>query len=268
VADRSAFGGSGALVAVNPLNGAQQVVSSAGAFVNPSGVAVEADGNILVVDSDAFGGTGGVIRVNPSTGAQAPLCEGGLLVNPFAAAIEADGTLVIAALNGARVARVDPRSGVQTKILPRDIFDSAVDVAIDRDGSVLVVVNVEAGGELVRLNRVSGEPTPVPGADFQNPRGVAVGPDGIIWVVEDRHGVGPSVVRFDPVSKQRTLLTSRGLLRGPFRIALEARGTMVVSDPDVSGGNGLLIRVDSTSGAQSVLAQGELLVEPFGIAIA
>ena len=267
VADRSAAGGTGAIIAVDPSTGTQQVVASGGVFANPSGVVIDADGSLLVVDSDAFGGTGGVIRINPSTGAQATLSEGGLLVNPFNAAIEADGTIVVAATLGARIVRVDPRDGRQTKVQAGETLDSAVDVVRDLDGSLLVVANVERGGELLRVDRVSGAAAPVPGADFQNLVGIAVGPDGIIWALEDRHGVGSSLVRFDPVSKQRTLVAARGLLRGPFRVALEASGTLVVSVPDIGGGDGQLIRVDRSSGTQTVVAQAAPMVEPFGLAV-
>ncbi len=40
------------------------------------GIAVEADGNILVADSEAFGGKGGVIRVDPETGEQSKVSAG------------------------------------------------------------------------------------------------------------------------------------------------------------------------------------------------
>lgn len=267
VADRAAVGGSGAIIAVDPSTGTQQVVASGGLFANPSGVVIEADGNLLVVDSDAFGETGGVIRVNPSTGAQATLSEGGLLVSPFNAAIAADGTIVVVATMGGRIVQVDARDGRQTKLPAGEALDSAVDVARDVDGTLLVVVNVERGGELLRVDRETGAGTSVAGAAFQNLVGIAVGTDGVIWVLEDRHGVGPSLVRFDPVSTQRTLVAARGLLRGPFRVALERSETLVVSVPDVGIGDGQLIRIDRSSGAQSVLAQGPPMVEPFGVAV-
>ena len=267
VADRSALGGTGALIAVDPTNGRQRLVSSGGNFANPSGVLVDPGGSILVADSDAFGGAGGVIRIDPANGAQVPLSQGGLLANPFALDVEAGGTIVVASGGGARVTRVNTQSGAQSKVPPQEGLESAVDVAVAPDGSILAVVDVERGGELVRLDRVSGERVPLPGAEFHNPVGVAVDPDGIMWVVEDRHGVGPSLVRYDSTTGQRTLLTSRGLLRGPFRVAIEAGGNFVVSDPDMVDGQGRLVRVDRQSGAQSVLSAGGHFVHPFGVAV-
>lgn len=267
VADRSALGGTGALIAVNPSDGTQRLVSSGGSFANPSGVAVDAGGSILVADSDAFGGAGGVIRVNPENGAQTPLSQGGLLANPFGVDVEAGGTLVVASGGGARITRVDRQSGAQLKVPAGDDLESAVDVAVAPDGSILAVVDVESGGTLVRLDRVSGKRIPLPGAEFHNPAGLAVEPDGIMWVVEDRHGVGPSLVRYDSTTGQRTLLTSRELLRGPFRVAIEPGGDFVVSDPDMVGGHGRLVRVDRQSGAQSVLSEGGHFVHPFGVAV-
>jgi sugar lactone lactonase YvrE len=267
VADRSALGGTGALIAVNPVDGTQRLISSGGSFANPSGVAVEAGGTILVADSDAFAGAGGLIRVNAENGAQSVLSQGGLLTSPFAVAIEAGGTIVVASGGGARITRVDPQTGSQSGVPPREGLESAVDVAVAPNGSILAVVDVERGGALVRLDRVSGEPVPLAGAEFQNPVGVAVEPDGIMWVVEDRHGVGPSLVRYDSTTGQRTLLTARELLRGPFRVAIEPGGNFVVSDPDMVDGRGRLVRVDRQTGAQSVLSAGGHFVNPFGIAV-
>ena len=267
VADRSALGGTGALIAVDPSNGTQRLVSSGGSFVDPSGVAMEASGSILVADSDAFAGAGGLIRVNPDTGVQTALAQGGLLAHPFALDLEATGTIVVASGSGARVTRVDLQSGAQSRVAPEDRFEMAVDVAVAPDGSILAVVDVQSGGSLVRLDRVSGEPIPLTGAEFHNPTGVAVDTDGIIWVLEDRQGVGPSLVRYDSTTGQRTLLSSGGLLRGLFRVVVEPSGSFVVSDPDMVDGHGRLVRVTRQGGAQSVLSEGGHFVHPFGIAV-
>ncbi|MGH3839554.1 MAG: hypothetical protein ACRDSF_28210 [Pseudonocardiaceae bacterium] len=62
-------------------------MSSGGDFVGPSGIAVEADGTILIGDVDAFGGDGGLIRVDPATGAQTRLSSGGSFRRPGRIAI-------------------------------------------------------------------------------------------------------------------------------------------------------------------------------------
>ena len=195
VADRSALGGTGALISVDPLTGAQQVVSSGGDFVAPSGVAVEADGNVLVVDTEAFNGLGAMFRVDPATGVQTTLTKGGLLEKPLAAVAEATGTIVAVSAEGANVARIDPKTGLQRRILPRDLFDDAADVALEPDGNIVVVANLTSGGQLFRIDRVNGQATPVKGADFVNLRGVAIASDGMMWVLENRPGVGTSIVR-------------------------------------------------------------------------
>ena len=58
VADRSAFGGQGGIIHVDPNSGVQTIVSSGGDFDDPWGVAVERSGQILVADqsSGAFFG--------------------------------------------------------------------------------------------------------------------------------------------------------------------------------------------------------------------
>ena len=72
----SGFGGCGGVIRVDARSGTQTMVSAGGSFVIPLGIAVEADGNILVADSDAFGGKGGVIRVDPATGEQTEVSTG------------------------------------------------------------------------------------------------------------------------------------------------------------------------------------------------
>ena len=69
------------LVRVDPLTGAQTVLSSNGHFASPDGIALAANGDIYVADS-GFSGTPAIIRVNPTTGSQTVVASGGSLVNP------------------------------------------------------------------------------------------------------------------------------------------------------------------------------------------
>ncbi|MBI2455849.1 MAG: PEP-CTERM sorting domain-containing protein [candidate division NC10 bacterium] len=88
VADANAFSGfTGGIIRVNPTTGAQTTVSSGGSFFDPIGIAIAANGDLVVVDNFAFGGTGGVIRVDPVTGAQTTVSSGGSFFNPSGIAI-------------------------------------------------------------------------------------------------------------------------------------------------------------------------------------
>jgi len=78
VADPNAFGGNGGLIDVNPDTGQQtalsdDTISTQKLFRDPTGVAFDPDGSIIVADPNAFGGTGGLIRVDPTSGQQTPL---------------------------------------------------------------------------------------------------------------------------------------------------------------------------------------------------
>jgi sugar lactone lactonase YvrE len=109
VADRDAFGGFlGGVIRVDPLSGAQTTVSADGSFVNPSGVALDADGDILVADPDTVvGSSGRVTRVDPASGVQTTVSEGGTFVDPTGVALEADGDILVADAR-ADLIRVDP----------------------------------------------------------------------------------------------------------------------------------------------------------------
>ena len=77
------LGGTARVIRVDAASGARTAVSANGApaggpdFVQPVGVALEADGDILVADASAFGGTGGVIRVDPASGARTAVSANG-----------------------------------------------------------------------------------------------------------------------------------------------------------------------------------------------
>jgi Ca2+-binding RTX toxin-like protein len=89
VADFDAFGGTGGVISVDPATGKETKVSAndmsvnntSKFFVNPNGIAVAADGQILISDRKAFGGTGGVISVDPATGKETKVSANEMPVN-------------------------------------------------------------------------------------------------------------------------------------------------------------------------------------------
>jgi hypothetical protein len=131
VADAAAFGGGGGIIRVDPVTGARTTVSEnqapAGAptFSDPFGVAVEANGNILVADGGSGSGTGGVIRVNPTTGARTLVSNnasppgGPSFGTPIGLGVASNGDILVAdagAFTGGGVIRVDPVTGVRTTV--------------------------------------------------------------------------------------------------------------------------------------------------------
>jgi sugar lactone lactonase YvrE len=73
----------------------------------------------------------------------------------------------------------------------------------------------------------------------------------------------------DPASGAQTTVSSGGVFAYPFGIALAPDGDILVVDrdafPDASGGRGSVIRVDPTSGIQTVVSSGGNFRSPSGI---
>ena len=129
----------GAIISVNAAgvqnevstNDISQAAGGARGFASPFGVAVEANGNIIVGDQgpDLFQPDGRVVRVDPSNGRQTVLAQGGNLVDPMGIAVvhTAAGSLQVGDIlipdestgdpggfgDGA-IIKVDPVTGVQT----------------------------------------------------------------------------------------------------------------------------------------------------------
>ena len=92
-------------------------VGSGPGFVTPFGIAVESDGNLVVVDA----GLEVVVRVDAVSGDRTILSDASIgsgpgFVSPFGIAVEADGSLVVVDLGLEAVVRVDQASGDRTII--------------------------------------------------------------------------------------------------------------------------------------------------------
>jgi Ca2+-binding RTX toxin-like protein len=202
VADSSASGGDGAVIAVDPSTGQQSLVSNDSIspnplFVNPHGIAVEAGGTILVADPDTpapmSGTDGAVIAVDPATGAQKLITSNDtsqtdLLSDPLGIAIETPGTLLVAntapAPSSDGVILVNRSSGQQYPLATEGTFASPTGIAMDLDGKALVADSSAFGGSggVIRVDPVTGtratlagDPSSL-GNQFVDPSGVLVVP--------------------------------------------------------------------------------------------
>lgn len=255
VADLNAFGGPGGIFRVDPNTGAQTVVSSGGYFIGPAGIAIAANGDLLIANAGGgSSGPGSIIRVNPITGAQAIVSSGDNLANPVGLAIAANGDLFVVDGDGG-IIRIDPSTGVQTLVRgPRG--PSGIVIA---DNGDLIVAG--PGGAVFRVDPVTGAETTISsGPPLTEASGIAVAANGDLLVAN----YGPiGVIRIDPNTGTQTIVSSGGNLVDPNSLAIGANGDIFVVDQ----GANAVIKVDPISGAQTIVSSGGFFAAPVGIAI-
>lgn len=267
IADPDAFGGAGGLIAVDPQSGEQSVVSSGGHFVEPTGLAMADDGTIFVADLGAFGGGGGLIAVESTTGVQRILADPSpVFSRPMGIAVAPNHDVLVAYLDQSQIVRVDPGVGSHQLIAGATEFFTPSDLTLDPEGRIVVaeadiqgfvsaIRRVEADGSVTQLT--VNEP---PGAIYF---GVTFGPNGSLFAISN--GNGPNnqrLARFALPGHQAFEVSANDKMRAVFGVAAEASGSIIVTD----GINGVL-RVDTSNGAQSVVASGGHLVRPFGVVV-
>jgi sugar lactone lactonase YvrE len=223
------------IVRIDPATGTRTLVSSntspaAGPDLgSPNGLAVEADGGIVVADAAAFPQTrGGLIRVDPVTGARTTLSRNGSPAggaqfdNPRDVAVAANGDLYVVDMTG--VLRVDPVTGDRTRVS--------------------------------RNNSPAGAPT------FANPQYLTIDTDGDILVSD-----GVAIIRVDPVTGVRTTVSDNANPAGdPTFMVL---GDLAVDCDDilvVDTARGGVLRVDKTTGVRTTVSDDTTPGPAFGFA--
>jgi streptogramin lyase len=212
-------------------------------FSLPFGVAVEADGNLVVVDATLAA----VIRVNPATGVR---------------------TIVSAA-----------RLGAGFMVGTGPFFEALRDIIVAPNGDLLIVdTGLLSPPRVLRVHPISGDRTIVSdagmgsGPPFVRPVSIAQTPNGQLVVTDFGDGI-PMVFHVDPTTGRRTLVpdASAGtvLLLSPVGIAVEASGTLVVVDDVLS----VVIRIDPTNNNRTLVSGGDVgdgapLLTPISITVA
>lgn len=266
VVDRGVFPttsiGDGRIIRVNPVTGAQTIVSSGGLLHDPTNIAIDANGDLILSDQTVGGFYGGVVRVEPTTGVQSTIYAGPPFIDPMNLAIEANGDIGVVDPTTDRLYRVDPDSAAVTTItlFPGGQTQTAPSgVALDSNGDFLVTDFVPKS--IFRVDPVTGARTTVSsGGLFNTPQGITVDTDGTILVADVS---GKAIFRVDPVTGAQTTVSSGGLFDILADIAVEPDGNLVVVD----FGSGSLIRVDPVTGAQTMIASGGGAHRWLGLAI-
>jgi sugar lactone lactonase YvrE len=181
--------GTGGVIRVDPSTGKQKMLSSgketgSAAQLREIGIALEADGSIIIVEQSLAGGgmgNGRITRINPKSGKRSVVSEGGVFSSPAGVAIEATGGIVVAdtaAFGGSGgVIRIDPTNGQQTQVAAGGSFVTPIAIVVDAKGQILVAdTDAFAGkGGVIRVNPQTGaQKTVSQGGTFGGPRGITI----------------------------------------------------------------------------------------------
>ena len=208
----------------------------------------------------------------------------------------ANSVVVKQSAPAAVVLRADPARGGLTEISRNgaqgDFFRHPYDIAVAGDGSLLVAdmgayatsTDRTPDGRIIRVDPVTGRQSLVTSGNLLvDPAGVAIAPDGLIYVVENVGTLGtPGVVSVNPTTGAQTLVTQGGQLCYPFGIAVHPSGSLLVTNyGDFSDGStvincvhdfGALVRIDLATSEQTILSRnaaewGNLFRNPIGVTV-
>jgi sugar lactone lactonase YvrE len=225
----------------------QEIVTSGGELVKPTGVVVDSTGDYLVCDR----GAGAIIRVNATDGNQRIAAIGEYLIQPVSAALDDQGFLIVADAGDASdpenpippaVVRVNPVTGDQQLLASGGVLPDPRGVFRDPGAPLVPGTILIAGvGDLKVLRYIPGLPG-FTSEDLETPQSVTVDANRDILVLdagdEDPATEDGSVQRFDPLDPfdvSPTPVPSEGAFWNPFGIAIDIPPDPPVLDFDGDG---------------------------------
>lgn len=261
-----------ALIHIDPNTGNRTVLTShslgvgsgGGRLSNPSGITMNASGNLVVSDS----GYDALIEVNPTTGRRSQISgyvSGSPSFNePSGIAAESSGDYLVTddGFGTDGLWRVDGSTGVRTMLSDAStgsgqIFDRPEGVAVDPTNGDIYVVDGDAGGSVFRVDGVTGDRTLVSSASSGRFPGIAFSPSGDLYVVE--RAIDKGVFRIDKSTGARTLISGLALGSGdaftsPFFIGAATDDTLYVADFTADS----IFSVDVATGARTVVSSASV----------
>jgi streptogramin lyase len=229
------------ILQVDPADGSATVFATGFGF--SLGVAVAADGNVLVADP----GMSRIVRLNGTTGAQigAPISLG---VAPGGIAVADDTSLyvsdVAAAFGGPSnfVYHLNADGTGVTTLTSGDNLSAPLGIAFDNGNLFVSNASFGPGGtnDVIHINTTTGAQTILTsGGSISNASGISFDATRLYVISQNT----AAVIGVDPATGAQTPQTSGGYLHVPFAISnvsLRASVTTITSelpDPSVPGGN-------------------------------
>ncbi|HYN49578.1 MAG TPA: PKD domain-containing protein [Thermoleophilaceae bacterium] len=215
-----------------------------------------------------------------------------VLVAPGAAlAAPGDPYVVYTANNyadGAVILRTDPATRSLVEISRNgpqgSLFSRPYDLAVEANGNLLVAdmgtlctpaePRCAEDGRIIRVDPITGRQSLLAGgAPLVDPAGLAVAPNGAIYVADNYEADNSGrVIRIDPASGAQAVIAEGPPLDLPFGILVDRDGSLVVSNRVLPGSCapalvGNLVRIQPNTGAQELLSSGSLFSYPLGVAL-
>ena len=195
--------------ALSTSTAVQSVVPTSG-LVGPEGTAVDAQGDVFIVDTSQ----NRVIKVTPS-GTQTIVPTTGLS-EPIGVAVDSSGNLFVADTLNRRVVKVTP-TGTQTAV--GSGLDSPEGVAVDAAGDVFIADSTN--NRVIEVTPAGTQTTVASG--LSNPEGVAVDPSGNLFIADNNSN---SIIE---VSTSGTKSTFASAIEMPHAVAVDAAGNVFVA---------------------------------------
>jgi len=257
-----------AILRADAFTGGPAVVAKGEKLVQPLGIAVLPNGEIVVSDT----GCGSLLGVDLVSGNQRVIACGAGLGMPFGIAVERSGAILVA--NAQSLVRVNPETGQASVASSGQLFMAPIAVAVapNRDIFVLDIL-----GRVIRVNPGTGVQTLVSsGGYLKRPQGIAVTGEHIyvtdVATPDGNFGVG-RIIHVDRQTGEQSVLAEGNYLVGPVGVTVDG-GHLIVGDPytinEASADlfDGGIIQVDRASGAQTLIARGrDGFVNPRCVAI-
>jgi large repetitive protein len=189
------------------------LVGGPGVFNLLRGIAVEADGKMVLVDMNS----NRILRAN-ADGSNLQLITNNTS-GPIAIAIQNDGKLIVSENIGGRVSRYNSDGNGKTVL---NYFSSPAGIAIQPDGKIIIV---DRSNSAIKRMNADGSGLVTLYSGINGPWGVAVQPDGKILVTSD---ITHTLYRMN--ADGTGLQTLGSGFNNPFGVAVQPDGKIIIGD--------------------------------------
>lgn len=260
----------GYVLDINPITGAQTLISSGGLLVQPDGVAIDRLGNIIVSDFGGLDGSfGSILKIDLATGNQTVVSTGGNLVYPTSVNIDPNGQLLVTqqgvGLVSGAVLRIDPTTGAQTVIASLGSITTAEDAVVDPHGGILVSSFQSISG-IVRVDPATSQQTVLTSGNFLG--------SGIFDICVDQntdHNLlvagNSGLVSVNTLTGDQSILSTGGFIHRLLSVSQNSSGLTYVTDGPDDNTPGSVLAINLQTGTQTVISSGGYLITPNGIIV-